>query len=90
MTQIVVDAVTRGKLCQLDHPAELLDEEGRVLGRFLPGADLAEYEPLEPQAVDARSPKSCATWRIGRELHRPLGARSGAGTRCDLAQRPPA
>jgi hypothetical protein len=49
MTQIVVDAVTRDQLCGLNHPAELLDKDGRVLGRFLPAADLAEWEPLEPQ-----------------------------------------
>ncbi len=74
MTQIVVDAVTRSKLCQLDHPADLLDEEGRVLGRFLPAADLAEYEPLEPQGERGRTRCALATRRrtpARRNLARP-------------------
>jgi hypothetical protein len=49
MTQIVVDSETRDQLCGLVHPAELLDRDGRVLGRFLPAADLTGYEPLQPQ-----------------------------------------
>jgi hypothetical protein len=36
MTRIVVDASLREKLPNLDEVIELCDEEGRVLGRYLP------------------------------------------------------
>ncbi len=77
MTQTIVDAVTRGKLCQLDHPAELLDEEGRVLGRFLPTEDLAEYEPLEPRVSEEELD----------ERSRLRGGRPFSEILCDLEKR---
>jgi hypothetical protein len=49
MTRIVVDTALREKLHNLTEPLELCDEEGRVLGRFLPVPDPALYEGLEPQ-----------------------------------------
>ena len=87
MTQIMVDAATRTKLYGLAQPAELLDEDGQVLGRFLPAVNLAQYEPLKPQvseeelqkrarrAADDFWPISSLIWRNGHELYRHLGAR---------------
>jgi hypothetical protein len=49
MTQIVIDAALEKKLHALSEVAELCNESGRVIGRFLPAVDLSHYEPLEPQ-----------------------------------------
>jgi hypothetical protein len=49
MTRVIVDAVLRGKLHDLNEPLELCDESGRVLAHVVPMPDLSEYEPLEPQ-----------------------------------------
>jgi hypothetical protein len=48
MTQIILDAVVCGKLCNLTVPVELCDPSGRVLGRFVPAIDMTEWEPLSP------------------------------------------
>ena len=45
MTQIVVDPATVAKLHELQEPVQLTDAAGRVLGRFVPGACDARFEP---------------------------------------------
>jgi len=48
MTRVVVDAVLRQRLQNLDRALELCDDEGRVLARLAPVYDANEYGPLEP------------------------------------------
>jgi hypothetical protein len=48
MQKIVLDATLREKLHNLAQPLELCDEAGQVLGRVIPCAGLAEFEPYEP------------------------------------------
>jgi hypothetical protein len=52
MNRIVIDANLPSVLLQAAEPAELCDESGRVIGRFLPQPDPAEYGPLEPQVSE--------------------------------------
>jgi hypothetical protein len=52
MTRIVVDEALLSRLHNLAEPLELCDASGRVLGRFVPEFDPAEYEGLEPQISD--------------------------------------
>ena len=52
MTRIIVGATLSEKLHHLNELVELCDESGRVLGRFLPVFDLAQYEPLTPQVSE--------------------------------------
>jgi hypothetical protein len=47
MTKVILDATLRGKLLDLNQPLELLDESGRLLGRFIPTSTLGECN--EPQ-----------------------------------------
>lgn len=51
MTQILVDDVLLSRLHQLTQPLELCDSDGRILGRFIPTLDPAEYN-LTPQISD--------------------------------------
>lgn len=48
MTRVVVNETLRSLLHNLSQPLELCDEDGRVLGRVFPTADLSQYEPWEP------------------------------------------
>ena len=48
MSQIILDAGVASKLTDIIHSVELCDPSGRVLGRFVPLIDLAEWEPLSP------------------------------------------
>lgn len=47
MTRIVVDDTLRGLLHDFSRPLEFCDEQGQVLGRFVPENDaaVAPYEP---------------------------------------------
>ena len=57
MTQVVVDANLRSKLHDLTLPLELCDEQGQVLGRFLPGAAVrkgTEPPPLSEEELRCR------------------------------------
>ncbi|HJT32526.1 MAG TPA: hypothetical protein VJ783_10820 [Pirellulales bacterium] len=47
MTRIVVDDTLRGLLHDFSRPLEFCDEQGHVLGRFVPENDtaVAPYEP---------------------------------------------
>ena len=47
MDLVTIDAETRAKLNGLSRAAEFCDEQGQVLGRFVPAADL---EPQIPPA----------------------------------------
>ena len=48
MTKLIVDATLPEKLVGLVHPVELCDAAGRVMGRYFPQLDPAEYDLEEP------------------------------------------
>jgi hypothetical protein len=50
MTRLIVDATLPEKLVGLVHPVELCDAAGRVMGRYFPHLDPAEYD-LEPPPI---------------------------------------
>ena len=52
MNRIVIGANLQRELLKVVQPAELCDECGRVIGRFLPQPDPSEYGPLEPQVSE--------------------------------------
>src|SRR5207253_938266 len=52
MTRITVDAALSNQLHGLNQPAELCDSSGKVLGRFVPAVDLAEWEPVSPEVSE--------------------------------------
>jgi hypothetical protein len=52
MTQIILDTSLANKLIALDHPVELCDPSGRVLGRFVPLVDMTQWEPVSPAASE--------------------------------------
>jgi hypothetical protein len=52
MTRIIIGADLESKLQSLTQPADLSDETGRVLGRFVPRVDLTEWEPLSPDVSE--------------------------------------
>jgi hypothetical protein len=52
MTQIFVDATLREKLQNLSQPLELLDENGELLGRFIPTPKLPDELTREPQLTE--------------------------------------
>lgn len=71
MVRITIDQELREKLARLDGPAELFDEQGQAVGRFVPIRDplLAEVEaqcPHTPEELDALQA------RARREGGRPL------------------
>jgi hypothetical protein len=49
MNRVVVDQVLLQRLGDLSQPLEFRDEEGHLLGRFLPTPDPDLYTDLEPQ-----------------------------------------
>ena len=49
MTRITLDAATADKLQAADHPVEVCDPSGKVIGRFTPAFDPSEWEPWEPE-----------------------------------------
>ena len=59
MTQILLDAALASKLNDLKAPINLCDPSGRVLGRFVPAADLSEWElvpdPISDEELDRRA-----------------------------------
>jgi hypothetical protein len=52
MTTVTVDDTLRNKLHNFSQPLKLCDETGRVVGRFVPEANLAEWEPVSPDISD--------------------------------------
>jgi hypothetical protein len=53
MTRITLDAALSSQLCELGEAAELCDPAGRVLGRFVPALDPAQWEAVTPEATQA-------------------------------------
>jgi hypothetical protein len=53
MTQIRLDAMMSAQLHQLAGPVELCDPAGRVLGCFVPSADLTDWVPVMPEVSEA-------------------------------------
>ncbi len=72
MPRIIVDESLKNKLDQLDEPAEICDQDGRVLGKFLPAFNPDEYEGLEPpiseQEIEARMKSKGKTYTTGEVL----------------------
>lgn len=62
MTQIIVDPGLSKQLHGLGQAVELCDQSGKILGRFVPAIDLAEWEALTPgvseEELDRRSHSS--------------------------------
>jgi hypothetical protein len=52
MTQIILDPSVASKLHALNHPVELCDPSGQVLGRFIPVIGLSEWEPMGPEITE--------------------------------------
>lgn len=52
MTQIILDPNLASKLNSLQHPVELCDPSGQVLGRFIPLVNLSEWEPISPDITE--------------------------------------
>ena len=52
MTQITLDATVSSQLNDVTQVVELCDQNGRVLGRFVPSPDLANWEPVSPAVGD--------------------------------------
>lgn len=59
MSRITLNEGLSIQLQNLPGPVELCDPSGRVLGRFVPAADLSEWEPVTPdtdeQELDRRA-----------------------------------
>jgi hypothetical protein len=72
MTRITVDESLKNKLHKLEHPAELCDESGRILGQFLPAFNPDEYEGLEPpiseEEIQARMKSKGKTYSTAEVL----------------------
>jgi hypothetical protein len=52
MTQITLDAELSRKLQGMSDITELCDPLGRVLGRFVPAMQMADWEPLSPDVSE--------------------------------------
>jgi hypothetical protein len=52
MTQIILDASVSSQLHKLIQPVELCDPSGRVLGKFVPRINMAEWEAVSPAASE--------------------------------------
>lgn len=75
MTRITIDLRLRDQLHALTEPAELCDEQGRVIGRFIPQVDPGAYVPLDPQVTEdelKRREQSC-DWYTTAEVLDHLG-----------------
>ncbi|MCI0460487.1 MAG: hypothetical protein L0Z62_26330 [Gemmataceae bacterium] len=52
MTQITLDAQLANQLNGLTRTVDLCDPAGRVLGRFVPLVNVADWEPITPEASE--------------------------------------
>jgi hypothetical protein len=52
MTRITLDAATADKLQAADHPVEVCNPSGKVIGRFTPTFDPSEWEPITPDVTE--------------------------------------
>ena len=53
MTRVTLDADAASRLFQLTYTVELCDPSGKVLGQFVPAADLSEWEPMIADVSEA-------------------------------------
>lgn len=76
MVRIVVDGDMRKQLVELDGPADLFDEVGRSLGRFVPASesDMADVTLAEVEAQCPHTPEELDILesRAARDPGRPL------------------
>jgi hypothetical protein len=49
MTRITLAEALKSRLDDLVEPVEFCDESGRVMGRYIPAFNAADYTPLDPQ-----------------------------------------
>ncbi len=52
MTRVTLDADSATRLYDISQTVELCDPSGRVLGRFVPVADMSEWEPMIPDVTE--------------------------------------
>lgn len=52
MTRITLDAASATRLTGVFQTVELCDPSGKVLGRFVPAAEVAEWEPMIPEVSE--------------------------------------
>ena len=67
MVRVTVDQAFCAKLGGLDLPVELCDEQGRVVGHFIPEQNRSAYEGTEPPISDEELER-----RFREESGRPL------------------
>ena len=72
MTKLIVDATLPEKLRDLIYPVELCDVNGRVLGRYFPQLDPAEYDleppPLSEEELERRRSSNEKTYTTAEVL----------------------
>jgi hypothetical protein len=70
MTRITLDEPLKSRLDNLIEPVELCDQSGRVLGRYFPAFEPADYEPLDPQVSndELRRRKASKEWYSTAEV----------------------
>jgi hypothetical protein len=70
MTRITLDEPLKSRLDNLIEPVEFCDQSGRVLGRYFPTFEPADYEPLDPQVSndELRRRKASPEWYSTAEL----------------------
>lgn len=52
MTRMTLDSDLASRLRQVDHTIDLCDPSGKVLGRFVPAADLSQWEAVTPEVTE--------------------------------------
>lgn len=52
MGPLVIDSTLPEKLLGLTEPAELCDQDGRIVGRFVPKIDWSQWEPMTPEVSE--------------------------------------
>jgi len=75
MTRIIVDAALRNKLANLNEPADLCDESGRVLAHVVPACNPEDYEPAPPPPLseeELRKIEQSTKWYTSEEVRRHL------------------
>lgn len=52
MTRMTLDADFASRLQGVAQPVELCDPTGKVLGRFMPAADMSQWEAVTPDVTE--------------------------------------
>ncbi len=75
MARILIDPQLQKQLHALTETVELCDEQGRVIGRFVPQVDVAAYIPLTPQVneEELRRREESTDWFTTAEILEHLG-----------------